>query len=411
MTIAAAQPFDLDGLRSGLRGRVVTPDDPDYDALRLVKAGHIDARPAVIVRPADASDVARIVTLAREQDLELAVRSGGHSGVGHSTLEGGLVLDLRDLDELDVDVEGRTAWAGAGLTAGAYTTAVGAHGLATGFGDTGSVGLGGITVGGGVGYLSRKYGLTIDSLLAAEIVTADGRIRVVDEDHEPELFWGIRGGGGNLGVVTRFRFRLHDVSSTVGGILVLPATPEVLAGFMAAADVAPDELSTIANVMPCPPLPFVPEAIHGSLVVFSILVHVGDEAAGMAAVQPFRDLATPHADLLRPMAYPEIYPPEDESYRAMAVARNLFMDRFDPSDADTILRALSASDAPMRVAQLRPLGGAIGRVPNDATAYAHRDRRIMVNVAAFYLGEADKPAKQAWVDAVTEALRQGPPAA
>ena len=413
MSVISPLPIDLDALRTELTGRVVTADDPEYEAMRRVVSGEIDARPAAIVRPADAADVARAVDLAREHGLELAVRSGGHSAVGHSTIEGGLVLDLRDLTTLDIDVDGRTAWAGAGLTAGAYTTAVGAHGLATGFGDTGSVGLGGIATGGGVGYLSRKYGLTIDSLLAAEIVTADGRIRIVDADHDPDLFWGIRGGGGNLGVVTRFRFRLHDVSSTVGGILVLPATPSVVAGFMAAAAAAPDELSTIANVMPCPPLPFVDEAIHGQLVVFSILVWAGDVEAGQAALQPFRELATPHADLLRPMAYPEIYPPEehDAEYRPTAVAQTLFMDTFDDAAADGIIAALAASDAPMRVAQLRPLGGAISTVAPDATAYAHRDRAIMVNVAAFYTGPDDRPAKAAWVQELARSLRQGPPAA
>ncbi|HEY4633313.1 MAG TPA: FAD-binding oxidoreductase, partial [Candidatus Limnocylindrales bacterium] len=206
----------IERLRAGLTGRVVTATDPDYDALRAVMVGGIDARPAAIARVADADDVALAVTVARETGLELAVRSGGHSGAGHSTVEGGLVVDLRDLDSLDIDVDGRTAWAGAGLTAGAYTTATGAHGLATGFGDTGSVGLGGITLGGGVGYLGRKHGLTIDSLLAAEIVTADGAIRVVDAETDPDLFWAIRGGGGNVGIATRFRFRLHELPSIVG---------------------------------------------------------------------------------------------------------------------------------------------------------------------------------------------------
>jgi FAD/FMN-containing dehydrogenase len=403
----------LDPLRAALRGRLITPDHAEYDAMRRVVSGEVDDRPAAIARPVDAADVARVVDIAREHGLELAVRSGGHSGAGHSTVEGGLVLDLRDLTSLQIDVDGRTAWAGAGLTAGAYTTAVGEHGLATGFGDTGSVGLGGITTGGGVGYLSRKHGLTIDSLLAAEVVTADGQVRLVDEDHAPDLFWAIRGGGGNLGVVTRFRYRLHDVSSTVGGILVLPATPSVVAGFMAAAAAAPNGLSTIANVMPCPPLPFVDESIHGRPVVFAILLWSGDPAEGERELQAFRDLATPHADLLRPMAYAEIYPPEefDPDYRPTAVARNLFMDGFDLAAAERIMAALDASEAPMRVAQLRVLGGAIADVPNDATAYAHRDRAIMVNVAAFYVGAEDRAAKAAWVDELADGLRQGPPAA
>ncbi len=161
--------------------------------------------------------------------------------------EGGIVLDLGDMRALDFDGR-RSAWAETGLTAGEYTTAAGAHGLATGFGDTGSVGIGGLTLGGGIGFLVRKYGLTIDDLLAAEVVTADGQLLHVDDENHPDLFWAIRGGGGNFGVATRFKFRLHEVPTIVGGLLFLPATPDVIDGFMAEAANAPEQLSTIANV-------------------------------------------------------------------------------------------------------------------------------------------------------------------
>src|SRR5688500_17947776 len=174
---------------------------------------------------------------------------------------------------LDIDMEGRTAWAEAGLTAAEYTTATAAHGLATGFGDTGSVGIGGITLGGGVGYLVRKHGLTIDSLLAADIVTADGQLLRVDAQHHPDLLCAIRGGGGNFGVVSRFRFGWHPLASTGGGMLILPATADSIAGFIAAAEAAPDELSTIANVMPCPPMPFVPEDLHGTIVNMALMTY------------------------------------------------------------------------------------------------------------------------------------------
>ena len=411
MTDLATRPTtdDLDALRAGLRGRVVTPDDPEYDRMRSIVLGGIDPRPAAIVRPADAADVARVVVTVRDRGLAFAVRSGGHSGAAHSTIDDGIVIDLRDLDSLDIDVEGRTAWAGAGLTAVAVTTAVGAHGLAIGFGDTGSVGIGGITLGGGVGYLGRKHGLTIDSLLAAELVTADGRIRLVDAESDPDLFWAIRGGGGNLGIATRFRYRLHPLPTAYGGILVLPATPETIAGFVAAAAAAPDELSAIAHVMPCPPMPFVPEAHHGEVVILAIVVYAGDAVAGEAAVAPLRNLATPLADLLHEMSYPEIYPPDDEDYHPTAVSRNLFMDRLGIDEARAIVEHLGAIDAPMRVAQLRVLGGAIARVPNEATAYAHRDRAIMVNVAAFYDGarDGDRAAKEGWMEAFASALEQG----
>ncbi len=402
----ARERLSIPQLRTLFKGRVIAPDDADYDQARAVFYGGIDRRPAVIVRVADAADVSRVVSLARESGLELAIRSGGHSVAGHSVSDGGIVLDLADLRALDLDTERRTAWAQTGLTAAEYSNAAGAHGLATGFGDTGSVGIGGLTLGGGVGYLVRKYGLTIDDLLAAEIVTADGQLRRIDPTTEPDLFWALRGGGGNFGVATRFQFRLHPVDTVVGGILLLPVTPDVIASFIAEAEAAPEELSSIANIMPAPPLPFVPAEQHGQLVIMAIMVYAGPVEAGQRAVAPFRALATPVADLVRPMRYPDIYPPEDASYHPTAVARTLFMDRIDRSAAETIFNYLQASDATVRVAQLRVLGGAMARVPTDATAFAHRGRRIMANVAAFYEGPEDRVVREAWVTDFASALHQ-----
>jgi len=288
-----------------------------------------------------------------------------------------------------------------------YTAAAAEHQLATGFGDTGSVGLGGIVTGGGVGYLGRKHGLTIDDLLAAEIVTADGRLRVVDAEHEPDLFWAIRGAGANFGVVTRFKLRLHELDGVVGGILVLPATAETIAGFIAAAEAAPEELGTIANVMPCPPMPFVAEEHHGALVNMAMLAFASDAESGERALAPFRALAEPLADMVRPIPYPEMYPPEDPDYHPKAVSRTMFIDHVDLPVARTIMDFLTASDSPVRVSQLRVLGGAIARVPADATAYAHRDPRIMVNLAAFYETDEEKRARQAWLAEFASAIQQG----
>src|SRR6185312_2050784 len=198
---------------------------------------------AAVIRVANAADVAAALNFAQATGLELAVRSGGHSTIGKSGCTGGLVIDLRDLDAIEIDAAAHTAWCGSGLTAGAVTAAVERHGLMIGFGDSASVGIGGLTLGGGIGYLVRKHGLTIDSLLAVEIVTASGDILIADADHHADLFWAVRGGGGNFGVVTRFKYRLHDLPAFTGGPLVLPATPEVLAGFVAAAERAPEELS------------------------------------------------------------------------------------------------------------------------------------------------------------------------
>jgi len=393
-------------LRDAITGRVITPEDAEYDEARAIVYGGIDPRPAVIVRVADAADVAATIRVARETGLPLAVRSGGHSGAGHGTVDGGIVIDVRDLNHLELDPATRTAWAGSGVTAGQYTAAAAEHGLATGFGDTGSVGLGGLVTGGGVGYLVRKHGLTIDNLLAAEVVTADGQVRTVDADHEPDLFWAIRGGGGNFGVATRFKLRLHELDGVVGGILVLPATAETVAGFIAAAEAAPEELSTIANVMPCPPMPFVAEEHHGTLVNMAMVAYAGAAEDGQAALAPFRALAEPLADMVRPIPYPEMFPPEDPDYHPTAVAQTMFLDRVDGATAQEIMRFLTESDASMRVSQLRVLGGAAARVPDDATAYAHRDSKIMVNLAAFYEGEGDKARRQAWVDQFAAAIQQ-----
>jgi FAD/FMN-containing dehydrogenase len=393
-------------LQATLNGRVITPKDAEYDSARTVFYGGIDRRPSLIVRAADAVDVACVVSYAREMGLELAIRSGGHSLAGHSVSDGGIVLDLSEMRALDIDVEQRTAWAQPGLTAGEYTTAAGAYGLATGFGDTGSVGIGGITLSGGVGFFVRKYGLTIDDLLAAEIVTADGQLRHTDAEIHPDLFWAIRGGGGNFGVVTRFQYRLHKVDRVVGGMLILPATPDVITAFITEAEAAPEELSIIANVMTAPPLPFMPAEHHGQLVFLVMPVYAGEIEAGEQAIAHFRALATPIVDMVRPMPYPEIYPPE-EDYHPVAAGRTMFVDTIDQQAAETIIAHLQASTALMRVTQLRVLGGAMARVPVEATAFAHRRRRIMVNVAALYEHPEEAAQHEAWVTDFAAALHQG----
>jgi len=192
----------------------------------------------------------------------------------------------------------------------------------------------------------------------------------------------------------------------VGGMLILPATPEVLAGFIAEAQDAPDELSTIANVMPAPPMPFVPEEYHGQMIVMALMAYAGEDEAGARALAPFRKLATPIADMLRPMRYAEMFPPEEGDYHPTAVAETLFMDRIDREMAGMILEHLEASDAAMRVAQLRVLGGAMGRVPVEATAFAHRQSKIMVSLAAFYTGPEDRARRAAWVANFAASLRQ-----
>ena len=405
-------PIDLNGLRERVAGQVVGPNDDDYDKLRTVVMGGIDRRPAAIVRVANVDDVKAVIATARETGMDLAVRSGGHSSKGDGVTDGGLVLDLRDMKALDIDVDSKTAWAETGLTAAEVTTQAAKHGLAIGFGDTGSVGIGGITTGGGVGYLVRKHGLTIDNVLAADVVTADGELVRADKDTNPDLFWAIRGGGGNFGVVTRFQYRLVDLPSIVGGILLLPATAEIIERYIALSEQAPEELSSIANVMPLPPMPGVPEDVVGKLGIMALMTWAGETDAGQKVLQPFRELSklagqdAPIADMLRPMTYPEMYFPEDADYHPLAVSYNMLLDRCDRPSAQVIMEYLEKLDAPMRVAQLRVLGGAMARVRNDATAFAHRASPILVNIAAFYTDDADKVEKQAWMLEFANAIRQ-----
>ena len=399
-------------LRAAVHGRVFSPEDSDYEAARAVLVPTAaERRPAAVVRVADANDVAAVVNYARDHGVELAIRSGGHSAAGHSTVDGGIVIDLRDMKSLEIDAANRTAWAETGLTAIEYTTATVEHGLATGFGDTGSVGIGGLTTGGGVGYLGRLHGLTIDNVLGADVVTADGRLRRVDAEHEPDLYWAIRGGGGNFAVVTRFQYRLADVSQFTGGMMVLPGTSEVIEGFVRLADAAPDELSTIANVMSAPPMPFLPQDAVGSIVLMGMLAYTGDPESAERVIAPFRALATPLADFVAANPYTTMYPPDDPDYHPTAESRTMFIDHVDRPTAETIVEHLNAIEAPIRVAQLRVLGGAMSRVPVEATAYAHRSSRIMVNVAAFYEGQDDRARKVDWVKRFSNALYQGDDAA
>jgi FAD/FMN-containing dehydrogenase len=402
-TSPQTQNFSIPELRTDLTGEVIGPEDTAYEEARRVFFKGFDRRPAAVVRAAEAEDVARAVSLARDTGLDLAVRSGGHSRAGYGTSEGGLVIDLSGMNALEIDADGKTAWVETGIKAGEFTTATGERGLVTGLGDSGSVGIGGITLAGGVGFLVRKNGLTVDDLLAAEVVTADGEIVQASEESEPDLFWALRGGESNFGVATRFKLRLHEISDIVGGMMMLPATPEVITGLLEAAQAAPEELSTIANVMLAPPMPFVPEEAHGQPVIMGLFAYVGPVDEAESVIAPFRALAEPLADMVRPMRYPELYEgPEQEPQ--FATGANFFADSLEPGFAEAILEQLPKSTAMMKAVQMRVLGGALSRVPNDATAFAHRDRGLFVNVAAMYLDAGEEDTHLAWVNGLAESI-------
>jgi FAD/FMN-containing dehydrogenase len=398
----------LEQLRSSVTGQVLLVDDEGYEASRTGFYSWVQKHPAAVVKVKNAEDVSAVVNFCREHGIELAVRGGGHSSAGHSSSNGGVVIDLAEMNAIEVDVENETMWAETGAKAGPLTHALAEHGFVVGFGDTGSVGIGGITLGGGVGYLVRKHGLTIDNLLTAEVVTADGRLLRASVDENPDLFWALRGGGGNFGVATRFQYRMHKSGQGYGGMLVLPAEADVLAGFMKAAADAPEELSCIANVMTAPPMPFLPEEMHGKVIILALMYYAGEAAEGERALAPFVNLATPLANMLAPMRYADLFQGDEEGpMPAGAASQNMHMREVDVATAQTILDRLNVSSAAMAAVQLRPLGGAMARVHSLETAYAHRLAPIMVNVAALYndTTEADMHAK--WVQGTVAALDQG----
>jgi FAD/FMN-containing dehydrogenase len=393
-------------LAAALKGRVVTPSDTGYDDVRGLLHGNFDFRPAAVIQVANAADVAAVINFAQATDLKLTVRGGGHSG--HGATDSGLKLDLRALNSIEIDVEGRNVWAGGGLTAGEVTRAVEQHGLIVGFGDTASVGIGGLTTGGGIGYMARKHGLTIDSLLAVEIVTAGGDILIADETNHPDLFWAVRGGGGNFGVVTRFKYRLHPLPQFTGGPLVLPATPEVVTKFVELAHAAPEELTAITYVMTAPPLPFLPEELHGQVVYLCMMAYSGAPQDAEKALAPFRAITTPIADLVGPAPYSSLYAPDDPAFHALHFSvRQRFVDNIRIEEATRLVNKVNESNAMFRVGEIRVLGGAFGRVPETATAFAHRSCRIMIDfVAATPLAE-EVAANDAWAQSGIDAMAQG----
>ena len=400
----AAAPADLTTFAACLRGTLVRPDDAAFEEDRQIWNAAAQGTPLAIVRAADSGDVATAIDFARSNDIEIAVRSGGHSLAGYSSGDGVLVIDTRDLRGFHIDPDRRLAWAGAGLTAGEYTAAAAAHGLATPFGDTGSVGIAGLTLGGGIGWLARKHGLAIDALVEAEVVTADGVLVTTSETQHPDLFWAIRGGGGNFGIITRFTYRLYPVEQILGGALFLPPTRDVLRSLVPIAASAPEELTTIGFIMPIPPVPFVADEHHGKLSLALMFVYAGDPDAGHAAIAPFRAVATPFGEAAMPMPYPGIYEFTAEgATRHPNTTRSVFMDVLDDGSVDAIVDAL-ADAPPMSMVQIRVFGGAMGRVSSDATAFAHRDASVMVSIMSGFMESEMAEAATAWNRSLFAAL-------
>ncbi len=401
-----------DALRPRLGDRVLTRDSDEFAETAALPFAVPGGPPALVVRPRDADEVALAVVAAREAGLPIAVRSGGHSLGRFGTVEDGLVLDLRLLADIEIDGAARVGHAGGGAFAGAYTAAAGEHDLATGFGDTGGVGVAGITLGGGIGYLSRRDGLTIDTLLAAEVVLADGRKVRASADEEPDLFWGLRGGGGNLGVVTRLDLRLVPQGPVYGGMLITPLTPRSLVDAVAIATQAPEQLTVMVNALVAPPLPFLPESVHGKHVLMLQVAWSGDVADGEAAVAPLRALGEAYLDALGPKPYAALFEGGPGGTPMLAAGRTGFLETSDVDEAwvGRAMDALAASPAMISAVWIRAMGGAIARVPADATAFAHRGHDLMVTTVALTPAPDAGPAVEAWSDGAESALGLAGPA-
>jgi FAD/FMN-containing dehydrogenase len=386
MVLADVTPIDAEGFGRAFRGRVIDPGDRDYDRVRRVHNAAVDRRPAIIVQPRDAADVALAIAHARQSNLPLVVRAGGHSMAGLGTGDGTLVLDLSAMRGIDIDAARRTAWADAGILAGEYTTAAHAHGLATPFGDSGSVGVAGITLGGGVGWLVRKHGMTIDSLLAVEIVTADGHRRMASSEEDADLFWAVCGAGANSGVVTRLNFRLHPLRNVLAGDIVLPATPSILRRLVPVLRAAPDELTAIASIRLAPPDPSIPHELRGKPVVYLSIVWCGAPDAGEQALAPLRALGSTAVDTVTQQPYPDVFLPVDRDHVSTwgVASRALFIESLDDSMIGMIDQRLRQPGAPGAIVQVRVLGGAMARRANDATAFGWRDRSALVWIITPY---------------------------
>ncbi len=377
---------------TGFAGAVVAPDDPDYDAARAVWNGSIDARPALIAKCRTTDDIVAAVKLTRAAGVPLAVRGGGHSVAGLSTCNDGVVIDLSQMRRVEVDAERRIAIVQPGATWADLDTATAAVGLATTGGLISTTGVAGLTLGGGIGWLQRKYGLSCDNLVGADMVTADGDLVRVSESEQPDLLWGLRGGGGNFGVVSRFEFALHPVQTVLGGLLLFPLArgQEVLTVFRDWAASAPDEASMLAAIITAPPEPFVPPALVGQKAVAILGCWCGDPDAGAAAIKPLRAQG-PAADVFGPMPYVALQGMLDGG--SAKGFRNYFRGGFvadlDDRVIDVALEHGARMPSPMSQIHFHQMGGAVGRVPSDATAFSGRHAGYTYNVVSTWIEPAE----------------------
>jgi FAD/FMN-containing dehydrogenase len=391
----------IEQLQEQVRGAVITAADEEYDEARKVRNGMIDVRPRAIVRPVNAGDVITAVNYARENGLDLAVRGGGHSVPGFGTVDDGVVVDLSSMRGVRVDPNGRTARAEGGANWGNLNDAAHAFGLATTGGIISTTGVGGLTLGGGIGYLTRGHGLSCDNLVSADVVTADGRLLVVSERENADLFWALRGGGGNFGVVTSFEFALHPVSEIYGGPMFfeLDAAGDLLRWYREFIADAPEQFGGFPAFQTAPPLPFIPEDRHGEQLALFVSCWAGPVDEGEAILKELRDVARPVAEHVGPMPYPALnaafdglYPPGLQHYWKA----NFVTELTDDAIAAHLEHGpkVPALQCTMHI---YPINGAANRVASDATAFAYRDAQFATVIAGMWENPADNEANIQWV--------------
>jgi FAD/FMN-containing dehydrogenase len=395
-------------LREQVRGETITPDDGGYEEARRVYNAMIDKQPHVIVRALDANDVVAAVNFARENELPIAIRGGGHSVPGFGTGDDAVVIDLNAMQRVDVDPGTKTAKAQGGATWGTFNDATYAHGLATTGGIISTTGIGGLTLGGGIGYLTRGFGLSCDNLVSAEVVTADGRtVRASDEEND-DLFWALRGGGGNFGVVTEFEYRLHPVKEVYGGPMFfeLEDAPKVLKFFREFIESAPEEFGGFPAWQIAPPLPFIPEDRHGDTFMAFVSCWAGPVEEGEAALAPIREVAPVVAEHVGPMPYPVI----NSAFDALVPAglqhywKASFVKDLTDEAIDAHLEHGPKVPTVNSTVHIYPINGAAHRVPADATAFAYRDATFAVVIAGMWPDAAENEANTAWVRGFYDAV-------
>jgi FAD/FMN-containing dehydrogenase len=394
----------------GFTGRVVTPADGDYDAARAIWNAMHDRRPALVAYCASAGDVAAAIRHGRAHDLPIAVRGGGHSMPGHSVCDGGIVIDLRGLDAVDVDPVARRVRVGGGALLGELDRATQAHGLVVPAGVVSHTGVGGLTLGGGVGRLMRRFGLTVDSLLSAEVVTADGDVLTASADEHPDLFWGLRGGGGNFGVVTAFTFACHVLSEVLilatfhpldRARAVLERGRDAMAG-----PAAPDALLWTSFLRKAPPAPWMPPALVGTPGVLSLVEWSGDRAEGAPLLEAIGKELAPAASSLDPWPFLAIQTLTDDLFAAgqQTYIKAGFATALTDGLIDALLGAAAGVGSPLSQIEVLALGGAIARVGAGATAFPHRDAAWLLNIPAMWTDPGDTEAEVAWARASYAAL-------